>query len=547
MSVKSAIAADKQGNKVIAQTLEKSNTLAQGTHAAAVRWMERMLKLAGFNPGKEDRSFDGATARALKQFQAARGRPATGLLDTKTFEHLKAVQSRVRAHSEKRRPKYFGVGEKDGFIKKAEGQLRKLGYDTGKVDGILDKQTAAAIRAFRKDQRMKGGGVLTSRLEQELAKETKALSHAVYRGRTGADIAHHKRLDAATAKAAAKTTKLPQLNADGTPKLDENGEPLFTTLEGIGRGDKGEAVKNLQWHLRAAGFDPKHLDGVFDERTEAALKAFQRRSGLEPTGRVGPQTWKKLSRTVIYSKKDASPAQKLNEKSSAVLRSEKLLKKLGLNPGKVDGIFDEKTRAAAKKFERQQHLKANGAIEAGQLERMKKAAKGVTPTQLRRIMPNLSMTKARHYAPLITRAMNEAHINTRRRKAMFLAQLAHESGGLRWFEELASGAEYEGRRDLGNTHPGDGRRYKGRGPIQLTGRANYRAAGKALHLPLEAKPKLAARPSVGFRVAAWFWKTRGLNKYADAGNFREVTRRINGGYNGLSSRLAYYRRALKAL
>ncbi|MFL5320255.1 MAG: glycoside hydrolase family 19 protein, partial [Myxococcaceae bacterium] len=135
----------------------------------------------------------------------------------------------------------------------------------------------------------------------------------------------------------------------------------------------------------------------------------------------------------------------------------------------------------------------------------------------------------------------------KKRKAAFLAQLAHESGQLQWWHEFASGAEYEGRRDLGNTHPGDGVRYKGRGPIQLTGRANYRSAGRALHLPLEAHPEMAVKPSVGFRVAVWFWTTHGLNALADKGKFTEITRRINGGFNGLSSRLAYYRRALKVL
>src|SRR5690606_11129687 len=135
----------------------------------------------------------------------------------------------------------------------------------------------------------------------------------------------------------------------------------------------------------------------------------------------------------------------------------------------------------------------------------------------------------------------EAGINTKQRQAMFLAQLGHESGGLRYMEEIASGAAYEGRRDLGNTQPGDGTRYKGRGPIQLTGRANYREAGRALGLDLEGNPQQASSPEVGFRVAAWYWNSRGLNQHADAGNFREVTRRINGGYNGLADREAYYR------
>ena len=166
------------------------------------------------------------------------------------------------------------------------------------------------------------------------------------------------------------------------------------------------------------------------------------------------------------------------------------------------------------------------------------------------IMPNLSRVRAFAYLPHLAQAMAERGITTPRRKAAFLAQLALESGELRWMEEIASGAAYEGRTDLGNTQPGDGVRYKGRGPIQLTGRANYRAAGKALGIDLENNPQRAAEPDVGFRIAAWFWNSRDLNALADAGTveaFREITRRINGGYNGWEQRLAYWRRAQSVL
>jgi len=168
---------------------------------------------------------------------------------------------------------------------------------------------------------------------------------------------------------------------------------------------------------------------------------------------------------------------------------------------------------------------------------------GVTVAQLRRVMPNLSQAKAEQYLPYLNQAMAEANITTPQRKAMFLAQLAHESGELRYMEEIASGADYEDREDLGNTQPGDGVRYKGRGPIQLTGRSNYRVAGQALGINLEGNPARAKDPDVAFRIAGWYWQSRNLNSYADAGNFREVTRLINGGYNGLADREAYYRRA----
>lgn len=169
--------------------------------------------------------------------------------------------------------------------------------------------------------------------------------------------------------------------------------------------------------------------------------------------------------------------------------------------------------------------------------------------QLLAIMPLL---KRRSWAPDLLARINEAveefEINASPlRLAAFLAQLAHESAELRYMEEIASGAAYEGRQDLGNTEPGDGRRFKGRGPIQLTGRANYREFGEALGLDLIANPQLAARPEVGFRIAGLFWKRKGLNELADARDFRGITRRINGGLNGIEDREKYYERAKRAL
>lgn len=182
----------------------------------------------------------------------------------------------------------------------------------------------------------------------------------------------------------------------------------------------------------------------------------------------------------------------------------------------------------------------------------------ITKEQLRAIMPQLPDHKADIYLPLLNAGMDEFKINTPLRQAAFLAQLAHESLQLHYFEEEASGKEYNGRTDLGNLQPGDGERYKGRGPIQLTGRANYREVGKALGLPLEENPEQAAKPEVGFRTAGYFWASRKLNEKADAINvedikkkdyttFDVITRRINGGYRGKVDRQMYFVAALKAL
>src|SRR4051794_4241420 len=171
----------------------------------------------------------------------------------------------------------------------------------------------------------------------------------------------------------------------------------------------------------------------------------------------------------------------------------------------------------------------------------------ITTAQLLEVMPRIPKDMVERHRELLNAAMKEFEINTPKRQAAFLAQLAHESGELKYMEEIASGEAYEGRKSLGNTQPGDGKRYKGRGPIQLTGRANYRRAGEALKLDLEAKPEEVAKPEIGCRVAGWFWKTHGLNELADAGDFKQITKRINGGFNGLAAREKYHELAKKAL
>lgn len=162
------------------------------------------------------------------------------------------------------------------------------------------------------------------------------------------------------------------------------------------------------------------------------------------------------------------------------------------------------------------------------------------------IVAGVSGSIAKQEAPLAEAAMAEFSITSQARAQMFLAQILHESGGLRFFEEIwgptAAQHGYEGRRDLGNTRPGDGKRYKGRGPIQLTGRANYRSFGPQLRLDLEENPELASQHAIGWRIAGLYWKSRGCNELADKGDFIAVTKRINGGTNGLADRQSYLRK-----
>ena len=138
-------------------------------------------------------------------------------------------------------------------------------------------------------------------------------------------------------------------------------------------------------------------------------------------------------------------------------------------------------------------------------------------------------------------------IDTPDRQAHFIAQVTHESDGLRTTIEYADGSAYEGRKDLGNTRKGDGRKFKGRGLIQLTGRANYSAASRALGQDFVADPVLVAAFPAAADVSGWFWDSRDLNRHADRDDVEAVTLAINGGFNGLDSRVAYLKSAKTAL
>ncbi|AWY39407.1 glycoside hydrolase family 19 protein [Pseudomonas putida] len=174
----------------------------------------------------------------------------------------------------------------------------------------------------------------------------------------------------------------------------------------------------------------------------------------------------------------------------------------------------------------------------------------ITAQQLLQILPNAG-AKAGVFVPVLNTAMQRYQIIGAKRVAAFLAQIGHESGQLIYVREIwgptPTQAKYEGRADLGNTVKGDGFKYRGRGLIQITGRSNYAACGEALGIDLVNQPELLEQPQCASQSAAWFWATKGLNTLADLGDFERITRRINGGVNGLSERQAFYATALKVL
>lgn len=223
----------------------------------------------------------------------------------------------------------------------------------------------------------------------------------------------------------------------------------------------------------------------------------------------------------------------------------------------TDGRCGPTTIEAIREFQRRvlAQFKPDGRIDPGGRTMAKlreglpafNAAASLTAPRLLGIMPHGEPAKIARFAPMIQLGMVARQIDTARRQAHFLAQIGHESMSLVFTEEIASGAAYEGRADLGNTQPGDGKRFKGRGLIQLTGRANYSEYGKDIGVDLTTNTAAAAVVATDAKLAAdvacWFWKKRKLNVQAEADDIIALTKKINGGTNGLADRKAYLMRS----
>lgn len=215
----------------------------------------------------------------------------------------------------------------------------------------------------------------------------------------------------------------------------------------------------------------------------------------------------------------------------------------------VDGLWGPGSHAALATFRRGTGVNPDALLVPGDatLEALRRGLpSGLIQGKLWTIMIDADAAGIDRFFQPILATLTRRTINTPLRMAHFLAQLGHESGCLRYTKELADGSAYEGRADLGNVQPGDGPRFKGRGLIQLTGRLNYRAYGKACGRDFEGDddPNLVSNDrNLAVDVAGWFWADRNLNDWADRDDLREITRRINGGFNGLTQRAQFLARA----
>ena len=221
---------------------------------------------------------------------------------------------------------------------------------------------------------------------------------------------------------------------------------------------------------------------------------------------------------------------------------------------KTDGAYGQKTLSAIMAFQRSAEgqgepsgrIEPTGSTLASLCESLPSE---IDSTLLGLLFMRAAAADVTEFTERINKVMANRQIDSPLRQAHFLAQIGHESGEFRFRAEIASGEAYQGRVDLGNLQPGDGRRYKGRGLIQLTGRANYGEYGRAIGREAEllVQPELVQTDTeLCVDVAGWFWAKRGLNRFADADDLTTVTQRINGGINGLDDRRRLLKRS-KAL
>lgn len=179
----------------------------------------------------------------------------------------------------------------------------------------------------------------------------------------------------------------------------------------------------------------------------------------------------------------------------------------------------------------------------------------VSIDEFKNLFPLLSEIRRNTLFPWFNKALTDV-LNDKKGQeqcdiiAAFSAQIGHESLDLSTFEEFASGEAYEGRcKQLGNCYPGDGTKYKGRGAIQVTGRKNYELVSAYLEKDFITTPDLLTMPSYGFQASVWFWLSNGLNQYCTGNlqDFIKLTKKINGGVNGLEDRITKWNRAKNAL
>lgn len=330
--------------------------------------------------------------------------------------------------------------------------------------------------------------------------------------------------------------------------------------DGINYPEYADEVKQLQKLLVQAGiFPPDEVaDGQFGANTEEAVKRFQSSQGLTIDGIVGPNTWEALEQvaaapTTVEKRPVLRPGDgsEFPELRNEVTQLQKVLEEKGVFSPKriVRGYFDNYTEAAVKQFQKEQGLVADGVVAkatwSALLERPvvtyrpRKPDLSQSGFDVDGIVSSIPYPVVREHAresiPLILSECMNSEVRDRGQIAYILATAEHESHLGQWMEELDSGYRYEGRKDLGNTQPGDGPKYKGRGFVQMTGRNNYAQWSQYLDIDLLEKPQKAADPEVAAKILVMGMKNGYFTGYRlqdfineDKQDFYHARRIVNG-------------------
>lgn len=213
---------------------------------------------------------------------------------------------------------------------------------------------------------------------------------------------------------------------------------------------------------------------------------------------------------------------------------------------KVDGICGQQTMTAFYNFKIARSLGQLDWLGETTIAHLLAYSQQLISKQQAEVIFNKQITSAQ--LSDLNSCLFRFNISTPQRLRHFMSQVAHESGGLTWLKEIATGQAYEGRRDLGNNQPGDGRRYKGGGCLQVTGRANYQALCNYLNDPRVMEGANYIAEVLPFTSAGHWWMKNNMNPLCDSGaTVEQVTKRVNGGSNGLSDRKLYYAIALRVI
>lgn len=234
---------------------------------------------------------------------------------------------------------------------------------------------------------------------------------------------------------------------------------------------------------------------------------------------------------------------------------QQLLLALGYDPKGVDGAYGKNTKAAIEAFQRAEGVPVTGAADAvtlAQLKASKPKAATITPAKLTLVAGAFGRPGKSSVIQGIAgsgQLILDAGINTPRRLAGFFGQACVETDYFNTLEEYGGAAyfkRYDGRRDLGNTEPGDGARYHGRGIFQITGRDNYTRMGKRLSIDLVNVPEAAALGDVSVRLAIMYWQDKGLAPYADKADWKSISRAVNRGNAASASAANHEAERIKA-